>query len=249
MTILIGVLCREGVIIGADSSATFGPSPQNVTIEQPYQKIDVVGEHVIVAGTGQIGLGQRFTDIVKMAWNNSVFQKVTSPIEIVKTLCAAGVKDFSSTQAPNEYGALVAFPYGGRAHLCEFAVRDFQPELKNERLWYVSMGSGQSITDPFLALMRRVFWHNDPPSCQDAVFAVTWALQHAIDVNPGGINGPLCLAELAPQKKGRLQARMIPDGEIGEHLENVEGAIVHLRTYPTMLQGKSDAPDVPRLSS
>lgn len=27
-------------------------------------------------------------------------------------------------------------------------------------------------------------------SCQDGIFATVWAIQHAIEVNPGGINGP-----------------------------------------------------------
>ena len=48
------------------------------------------------------------------------------------------------------------------------------------------MGSGQPITDPFLALMRSIFWGDGLPTVQDGTFAVTWALEHAIEVNPGG---------------------------------------------------------------
>lgn len=57
MTILVGLLCKEGIVIGADSSATFG-SAQFRTIEQPTDKIEIIDNQIIVAGTGQIGLGQ-----------------------------------------------------------------------------------------------------------------------------------------------------------------------------------------------
>lgn len=42
MTILVGVLCKDGVIIGADGSATFGAG-QMRTIEQPIDKLKGTG--------------------------------------------------------------------------------------------------------------------------------------------------------------------------------------------------------------
>ena len=97
--------------------------------------------------------------------------------------------------------------------------------------WYASMGSGQLITDPFLGFMRRVFWRDDLPASQDGIFAVTWALQNAIEINPGGINGPMQIAVLGPGKKGQLFARLLEDSELAEHKVYVEGAISHLRNY------------------
>jgi len=57
------------------------------------------------------------------------------------------------------------------------------------------------------------------------------------------------IAVLTLDKKGQPQARRLDATEIDEHLENVQGAITHLREYQKTLQGKTDAPDVPRLSS
>lgn len=120
------------------------------------------------------------------------------------------------------------------------------PLLITEALWYCAMGSGQFIVDPFLALMCRVFWHKGSPTCQDAVFAVTWALQHAIEVNPGGINEPHRLAMLTLQADGQLQAHMLNGNEIAEHQQNVEGACAHLREYEDILRGKREAPNIPK---
>ena len=233
MTVLVGIKCKDGVVIGADSSATMGQGPGLATIEQEIKKIHVVGDRVIVAGTGQVGLGQRFNAVVHSAWiqNDRPFNK--PPLEVGKLLARNAIKDFQTTGiSPGQYGALVAFPSEHRAHLCEFAVNDFQPELKtDDSLWYVSMGSGQPITDPFLGFMRRVFWKDDLPSSRDGIFAVTWALQHAIEVNPGGINEPMQIAVLGPDGKGKLLARLLEESELAEHRNNVEGAITHLRMY------------------
>lgn len=244
MTILVGVYCKDGVVVGTDSAATFAAG-QTRTIEQATRKIDIVGDHIIVAGTGQVGLGQRFTAVVEKAWTDKTFQKPA--LEVGKALAAATIADFGSTSAPKQYGALVAFPCQQKPILCEFSVEHFQPELKTDRLWYTSMGSAQPITDPFLGFIRDVFWADGLPTCSEAVFAVTWTLSHAIKLNPGGVNGPIQMAVLASEK-GKYTARLLDPGEIEAHEENVEGAMEHLRKYRDVLAGKNAAaaPDVPK---
>ena len=233
MTVLVGIKCKDGVVIGADSSATMGQAPNLRTIEQKVNKIAVIGDRVIVAGTGQVGLGQRFNAVVQSAWVHKDKPFGKQPLEVGKFLAHHAINDFGFTGLQRvDFGALVAFPTGSHSHLCEFAVGDFQPELKtDDSLWYVSMGSGQPITDPFLGFMRRVFWKDDLPSSQDGIFAVTWALQQAIEINPGGINGPMQIAVLGPDKKGKLFARLLEESELAEHKNNVEGAISYLSNY------------------
>lgn len=246
MTIVVGVLCKDGVVIGADSSATFAAG-QLRTVEQETKKIDIIADKIIVAGTGQIGLGQRFCFQVEQAWSNGKF-KSKAPIEMATQMCQLGIQDFASTHVDKgQYGALVAFPAAHKINLCEFSTTDFQPELKTERLWYASMGSGQPIVDPFLGLMRDVFWAAGPPTCQEATLIITWALVHTIKVNPGGVNGPIQLASLNRQNN-EFKARLLDDAELLEHKNNVDGAIAHLRKYADVLGGRSDqnAPDLPK---
>jgi 20S proteasome alpha/beta subunit len=66
MTAIVGIRCKDGVVIGADSSATFTDGGQVRTIEQPTEKkIEIIGDKVIVAGTGSVGHGQRFCAVVR----------------------------------------------------------------------------------------------------------------------------------------------------------------------------------------
>jgi len=248
LTILVGILCKDGVVVGADSAATFHAG-QTRTIEQVTKKIEIVADRVIVATTGAGGLGQRFTAVVAQAWQDKVF--TNKPIEVGKALCAAGVKDFSSTAAPKGgFGALVAFPCQQKPHLVEFTEADFQPELKTENIWYVSMGSGQTIADPFLGLMRQAFWDDGVPSCKDAEFVVTWILSQAIKLNAGGVNGPMQIAVLQ-SSGGNLTARLLVPAAIEGHEDNVEGLIAHMRKYRDILRGGkiATAPDVPKPST
>ena len=238
MTILVGLLCKDGIVIGSDSSATFG-TMQNRTIEQPTDKIEIIDSQVIIAGTGQVGLGQRFVHEIAKHWRAKNIKG--SPTEVASHMCRIGIENFASTQArQQQYGALVAFPNSVKNSLCEFACEDFQPELKTDKLWYCSMGSGQSIVDPFLGLMRKTFWVDGPPTLQDGVFTVAWALTHAIDVNPGGVGGPIKIATL---KEGK--AKFLTPEEIQNHQTNVEEALEHLREYPKIMNGKGQGKDAP----
>jgi 20S proteasome alpha/beta subunit len=244
MTILVGIRCKDGIVIGTDSAATFTAGPQLRTIEQPgVKKISIIADRIIVAGTGEIGLGQRFCQVVQTAHDqHKLFQKES--VEVGRQLAASAVNDFASTKADRgSYGALVAFPTGSSFELCEFATSNFQPELKRD-IWYVSMGSGQPIADPCLGFIRQAFWADGVPSSEDGVFAVVWTLAQAIKLNPGGINAPMQVATLNT-RSGKAHARLLDEAEILEHEENVNGAIEHLRQYRGKIQG-GDAVDLPK---
>jgi hypothetical protein len=248
MTILVGLLCADGVVIGSDSSTTFSAG-QIRTIEQTSKKVRLVNDNVMWAGTGQVGLGQRFQAHVERYWKEKRYDKKTY-IDIGREISALSVQDFASTRTPTgQFGALLAFPVKSKEfHLCEFGTNDMQPEFKTKEVWYVSMGSGQGIADPFLGLLRNVFWGNSMPLLNEGIFYVTWALQHTIMLNPGGINGPMQIATLSyDEKEAKAKARLLEASEILEHENNVTEIIEHLRKYKEILQGKNSK-RVPELS-
>ena len=201
---------------------------------------------VLVGGTGQSGLGQRFCAVVRDHYRNAVFAR--SALRGATLLATKTMDDFKKTYVKlGQYGALVAFPAENAFHLCEFAVADFQPEMKTEQLWYASLGSAQTITDPFLALMRDVFWQTDLPTVHDAIFATTWTLQHAIKVNPGGVNGPVRIAVLEQQADGSCRARLLDKNDLLEHSQNIDAAKELLRQFQREHRAgdENDVPDLP----
>lgn len=240
MTLIVGIRCRDNsAVIGTDSAVTFGPSSQYTTIEQPNRrKIEIVDDQVIIAGTGALGLGQRFVDLVKGMWKKKDLQG-KSAVDAGRLLAQPTVQDFASTGAgKGAYGALVAVPCNKRAELIEFDVTGFQPEVKTEANWYVSMGAGQPVADPLLGFVRRVFWGDEPPSRQDGVFAAMMVLKLACEMAPTGVALPVQMALLSPDKKGHLVAKELTEEELLEHSGNVEGAIQHFRQYRDILRGE-----------
>jgi hypothetical protein len=159
-----------------------------------------------------------------------------SAIDRAKALTVLAKQDFQSTGQPlGQYGALVAFAQNGKFHLVEFAIDGFQPEFKESRSWFVSMGSGQLIADPFLGLMRRAFSPAGPPKMPTGLFITTWALHHTCDVNPGGIKEPIDLAILN-DLDGSKKAQLVEQAVVDEHLGNVQAAYQHLADYVKKLQ-------------
>ena len=243
MTAVVGILCSDGAVIGTDSSSTMVGAGGVRTIEQHTDKLDILESRIIIAGTGSVGHGQRFRAIMSDLWEKKVIKGERDPIGLCVDISSATIANFVKTQSSVEtYGALVALPVERGPVLCEFTVQRFQPELKTAQMWWCSMGSTQPITDPFLALLRSIFWPTNQPTVREATLAVTWALDHAIMLNPGGVNGPARIAVLE-RTKGKFQASLLTDADLTEHRTWIEGA---KRAMAQTLQ-TAEGPDVPRL--
>jgi len=246
MTAIVGVLCKKGVVIGADSSATFA-NGQIRTIEQKTKKIKIIGGKYIIAGTGQIGLGQRFVDEFEKTLNSSLASKTSPPSELCRIITQQCLKNFISTNVQQgQFGALFAFPWGSKHHLCEFDATTLQPELKTEHLWYVSMGSGQIITDPILGFIRKMFWSEGEPELEQGIFATLWTLQHAVDMNPGGINGPIDIAILECLPGNKIEARFLSEAEIQEHISNIQELEKHISSFTSKAVSKEPPAEIPK---
>src|SRR5262245_11839913 len=93
MTVLVGVLCQDGVVIGSDGSATFSAG-QFKTVEQPTKKTFLVEPDVLIAGTGAAGLGQRFFAVVRQLRTRGEWATVAPPTG------GYAVASFSSLNSP-----------------------------------------------------------------------------------------------------------------------------------------------------
>lgn len=244
MTVLVGVKCTDGVVIGADSAAT-SAAGQIHLLKMASDKIEIIGNRVIVAGTGQIGLGQRFASVVSDAHNAKLFQG--KRIDVARQLAAAAVKDFAATGAGKaQYGALVAAPIEDDACLIEFGIVDFQPEIKTKKLNFVVMGSGQMLAEPFVSFVARTFWQSEMPDVQSAIFGVHWALAHTIRCAPGGVGDPIVIATLTKQKKGWC-AEMLSEEMLGEQAQHMAAIEEVIANYKEKLLEDVDATAPPKL--
>src|ERR1043165_7785597 len=102
MTLIVGILCKDGVAVAADSAATYGALGQpaisqltkKITIVDKSvivdgnllcqlrdgwlaKKITIVDKSVIVACSGAIGLSQRFVEDITQLWRGNAFSGST----------------------------------------------------------------------------------------------------------------------------------------------------------------------------
>lgn len=254
MTVLVGILCDDGVVIGADSAETLVHGAAFTTIEIPGAvKIQIIGSSVITATSGSVGLAQRFNKIM-LALNNGGDLRMADVIEQGTFISEKIINDFRRTisarqQQPQNgwgIGALVALPLNAKPELFEFDPIQFHPERrgdpgqdgKDRTSRIVSMGSGQVIADPFLGFIRNLFWTSDKPKLKDAKVAVAWTLKHVISLNPGGVGGPQQLAVLE-KIEGSWKASEIDSGEIGEQVDDLED---HIGKYRQTILDKIETP-------
>lgn len=218
MTIIVGIKCTDGVVIGADSSATSFVSPGFPIIEDHTQKIDILEDRFIIAGSGMIGIQQRLQEKCRVLISDPKIRD-QSKIEFGKTICNGFTEEFSSTNVgvQDRNSSLVAYDSNGEAILMEISLANthMQPEWKElNQLWYVSIGSGQQQADPFLAFLRSVYVSDKhkAPNLQLGKFMVFWTVHHVCNVNPGGVKEPIYLATLG-ESKNECVARMVSHAE------------------------------------
>lgn len=253
MTLIVGIKCSNGVVLGADGAATLGNTVGLRTVIQPVAKLTIVRDSAIVAVSGPVGIGQLFADRLDSSYNNlrnlsgeevgrSLRSAFLQDAEVGLRIAALAATVVGSGPAQQDIlcDTLVAVASKGTPRLIQF---DYQcaPELATDDLPFVAIGSGRTIADPFLAFLRRVFWQESLPSLADGNFAATWTLQHAIDTAPGGIARPISVANLRVDK-GQPVATLLSPSELMEHYEAIDEAEARLRQFRSeQIPGQSES--------
>ena len=109
--------------------------------------------------------------------------------------------------------------------LIEFATNNFQAEYKEKKLFFASMGSGQSLADPFLAFVSRVLWKNTLPDVKSGRFGLYWALAHTIKYAPGLVGPPIRLATLSKRENAWVASENEDYQEAEQFIASMEARI------------------------
>lgn len=225
MTLIIGVCCGDGVVIGADSMATYGSPDGSSTVAQEIDsKIEKVGETMIFASSGAVGLSQEVLDSLDKYWDKNknkkymnvrkgIAETIFKPIEAYVNRAKVTAPLFGQPAVDSAYVAsVIAFPSENRHVLIHYDAQA-NPEEFNSQLPFVAIGSGQSQADPFLAFIKEAVWNGQQPdSVQQGIVGVLWALEHVIQVNAGhGVGGDPSIGVLEKDDSGWKASVLAPE--------------------------------------
>ncbi len=229
MTILVGVRCSDGAVIGADSIATSSMGQFPLIHLEADPKIQIFDNRVIVATTGPVGYTQRLHHHVDAAVKGNVFNNFSAR-DATTNVSKRFITDLQERKAPSwppegiRFGCLMAAAVKDGPFLAEFGMVDFQAEIKGGRIFFCSMGSGQMLADPFLAFVCRVLWGSEIPDVDHGKFGVYWVLAHTLKLAPGKVGPPIHLATLR-EANGAWVASSQDTQELAQYIEELENYI------------------------
>ena len=262
MTLVIGVSCGDGIVIGADSIATYATPDGRRTVEQEMDsKVHKVDDSMLYAFSGAISLGQDVMHSISKSWARN---KSKSKENIRKNLSKAVVepiKDYAErtrhvrSQLPNALmqdpviTSIVAFIAKDQPAMIHYT-QEGHPEEYAKGLHFVAIGSGQPYADPFLAFVKRVAWNDrQPRTVKQGIVGVLWALRYVSDSNSSiGVGGPFSIGVLE-KEQGEWNASVLEESRLGLYKGAIKSAERSLYEELNNIEPKADSPEPPRLPS
>ena len=262
MTLVIGVRCGDGIVIGADSIATYATPKGEYTVEQKMDsKVHKVDDNMLYAFAGDIGLGQDVMHSVSKSWERN---KSKSKENIRKSLSKAVLEPINEyakrsgdvrTLLPSEpvhdpsIISIVAFIAKDQPTLIRYSLEG-HPEEYTNRLSFVAIGSGQEDADPFLAFVKRVAWDDrQPRTVKQGIVGVLWALQYVSDSSSSiGVGGPFSIGVLE-KEKDEWKASVLEEERLGLYKGAIDSAERSLEEELNKLEPESESSIPPRLPS
>jgi hypothetical protein len=242
MTLIVGILCKDGVVMASDSAAMFGAEGRPTIGQQYVRKLHKVTENIIFSSTGAVGISQLLTDKgEKCPTPETAMDRIGK--EIVQVVgpylnTAQFQRNIIGEAHSSLCKSMVALPVNKRPYLFSFDYNG-APERSTSELPFISMGSGQPIADPFLALLHRLLWKGAEPTVAEGRLAGVWTILHVSQTNPGGVGGPPQLATLTGSPGKMPTVEVGGEEDIEEHVQKISAVEQALQSE---IRGSVDAP-------
>jgi 20S proteasome alpha/beta subunit len=253
MTLLVGILCRNGVVMAADRQVTHGAMGLH-TIGAPGTKIHLLeqeGGHpprTLFATSGNVGLGQQYEEVIKAnrpRMHSEKYAQASSHLqqELRKHMAAAATAGQAmvplvgprAAQDGAVCGALLATSFADGLKLIEISPSGGFEYLSQD-VPFVCMGSGKQNADPMLRFFWSILWPEQLPTVQEGILAAHLIITTVTDLRSEGVGMGLDVfaIELTPDPKGKdsFVAKQVPKEKFAEHedfAESIHDAIKNVR--------------------
>jgi 20S proteasome alpha/beta subunit len=204
MTLLVGILCGDGVVMASDRQVTHGAMGVR-TVGAPGTKIHLLEEdqghprRTLFGTSGNVGLGQQYEEIIKAnrgRMRGGTYAQACALLqpELRKHMASAAVAaqgmlplvGHAAAQQGSLCGALLATSFSDGLKLIEISPSGGFEYLSPD-VPFVCMGSGKPNADPLLRFFWSILWPEHLPSVQEGVLAAHLTITTVIDLMTEGV--------------------------------------------------------------
>lgn len=238
MTIIVGVLCEDGAVIGSDGLMSSGNmfGAENL-------KVNMIADKIIVACSGHDDLMTKFINFLRTSLSDlyqnesdhpnsdhfvysllGKFQQYVFDLHKVFPQGESAAKSLIKRFEDNhDFQALLAFQFQNKHYL--YTINGLTPAMvRNDTIgcWYTIIGSGYYSGHAALPLISKLLNIKRLPTVNQAVILVYWTIAHVIDISSNGIGGNITVAKICFQEKLDKYVIAVDDAcGAQEHINNM----------------------------
>ena len=249
MTVIVSILCSDGIVLASDSMIT-NSMGQLATTETKGKKVFNLGSNGIFAFCDDASLATRARLVLE---RDRTSQLGISLLDYSVTLSQTLMEHFQSTKLgfPLALQFMLGCVIDHEPRLIQFD-GNLQPRLLDEKSYWLCLGSGKQFADPFLKFLTDVFCPNQQPTVRLAKWLAYWAIEHTIDTNVGGVNGPIQITVLEKESHQYLLTES-DSNDLDYHARSLNAAKTQLSQYliedTGAIEPKTSIPELQAASS
>lgn len=256
MTLLVGILCPEGVVVATDRQVTHGAMGMPTVGQAGTKGIVIRKGEALYASSGPIGMGQQIANALDKA---TVSFELRTCVDCVGDLSkaartvilpafdvaqrAVNVLGQVATQMDVVGGGLLAARFYDGVKLIDLNPQGGCEILTLESVPFVCQGSGKANADPFLRFVWDIYWPEKSPTLNEAILAGYWTVRVVTQLHTSGVG---CGVEVFTVRdvKGKGVAAKLDDSALAEHDDFIAAVVDAMRSVRDNM-GKTAAAPVP----
>jgi hypothetical protein len=224
MTISLGILCKNGVVLASDGMASlnlqFSSGESYNFMGLDNLKVHIVNNKFICAFAGDDAIMKHFVTSLEQ-YLSEKWLPSKDPNVLVGQVCSSFIKyyhkihdsypeelkakilkDFDTKIENGSLAILLGFYIGNNFYLYQ-TERNLQFSIVREGCtWYKIIGSGWFVGNPCISLINELLNVKSMPSVDEALIIAHWTIQHTIDSSSGGVGRDVTIAFLKKDNNG-----------------------------------------------
>lgn len=243
MTIGIGVLCRDGVVIASDGMGAAGP------VGVDNLKTHIIQNRIVCCCAGADRYLQFFLNFLNLKFNEFHFDAPNRTADEIISSIVTGfytyVTVLMSTNIPAhtqntllqslqndflqniQFAAVIGFYHCNNFYLYRVDGLIVSP-IQPTGTWYTIIGSGFTNGMPSIHLIKKIIQIDSIPNVANAVNLAYWTVDHAIEVSSAYIGGNVAIASIRKNNDNTFSVQT-------ENTEQCKGFVEdvyrHIKTY------------------